>query len=183
MKKAPEYMNDVVKNVQEELVEIDLNNGEGGEKLVKISKGLPEEERRKLVALLREYKDVFAWSYQEMPGLSPNLVTHKLKVDPNAKPMKQPPRKYRLDVEEKINVEVNKLLKARYIEEIECPSWLANIVPVKKKGGQIRIYVDFRGLNKACPKDKFPLPNVDILVDAIAGHESFSFMDGYSGYN
>ena len=183
MKKAPEYMNDVVKNVQEELVEIDLNNGEGGEKLVKISKGLPEEERRKLVALLREYKDVFAWSYQEMPGLSPNLVTHKLKVDPNAKPMKQPLRKYRIDVEEKINVEVNKLLKARYIEEIECPSWLANIVPVKKKGGQIRIYVDFRGLNKACPKDKFPLPNVDILVDAIAGHERFSFMDGYSGYN
>ena len=183
MKKAPEYMNDVVKNVQEELVEIDLNNGEGGEKLVKISKGLSEEERRKPIALLREYKDVFAWSYQEMPGLSPNLVTHKLKVDPNAKPMKQPLRKYRIDVEEKINVEVNKLLKARYIEEIECPSWLANIVPVKKNGGQIRIYVDFRGLNKACPKDKFPLPNVDILVDAIAGHERFSFMDGYSGYN
>ena len=183
MKKAPKYMNDVVKNVQEEIVEIDLNNGEGGEKLVKISKGLSEEERRKPIALLREYMDVFAWSYQEMPGLSPNLVTHKLKVDPNAKPMKQPLRKYRIDVEEKINVEVNKLLKARYIEEIECPSWLANIVPVKKKGGQIRIYVDFRGLNKACPKDKFPLPNVDILVDAIAGHERFSFMDGYSGYN
>ena len=60
MKKAPEYMNDVVKNVQEELVEIDLNNGEGGEKLVKINKGLSKEERRKLIALLREYNDVFA---------------------------------------------------------------------------------------------------------------------------
>jgi len=57
VKEAFGYMNDVVKNVQEELVEIDLNNGEGGEKLVKISKGLPEEERRKLIALLREYKD------------------------------------------------------------------------------------------------------------------------------
>ena len=43
--------------------------------------------------------------------------------------------------------------------------------------------MDFWDLNKACPKDEFPLPNVDILVDAIAGHESFSFMDGYSGYN
>ena len=75
------------------------------------------------------------------------------------------------------------MLFRSFIEEIKCPSWLANIVPVKKKGGQIRIYVDFRGLNKACPKDKFPLPNVDILVDAIAGHERFSFMDGYSGYN
>ena len=56
--------------------------------MVKISKSFSEEERRKLVALFREYKDVFAWSYQEMPGLSPRLVTHKLKVDPNAKPMK-----------------------------------------------------------------------------------------------
>ena len=183
MKKALEYMNDIVKNVQEELVKIDLNNGEGEEKLIKISKGLSEEERRKLIALLRKYKDVFTWSYQKMPGLSPNLVTYKLKVDPNVKPVKQPPRNYRLDVEEKIKSEVNKLLKVGSIEEIECPSWLANIIPVKKKGSQIRIYVDFRDLNKACPKDEFTLPNVDILVDATASHECFSFMDGYSGYN
>ena len=70
-----------------------------------------------------------------MLGLSPSLVTHKLKVDPNARLVKQPPRKYRLDVEEKIKAEVNKLLKAGFIEEIECPNWLANIVLVKKKGG------------------------------------------------
>ena len=88
MKEALEYMNDVVKNVQEELVEIDLNDGEKGEKLVKISKGLFEEERKKLITLLREYNDVFAWSYQEMLGLSLSLVTHKLKVDPNAKLVK-----------------------------------------------------------------------------------------------
>ena len=74
--------------------------------MVNISKNLFEKERGKLVALLKEYKDVFAWSYQEMPDLSPNLVTHKLKVDPNAKPVKQPPRKYRLDVAEKIKLKV-----------------------------------------------------------------------------
>ena len=118
-----------------------------------------------------------------MLGLNLNLVVHKLKVDPNAKPVKQSPRKYHLDVEEKIKLEVQKLLKARFIEEIECPSWLANIVPVKKKNGQIRVCVDFRDLNKACPKDEFSLPNVDILVDAVASHERFSFMDGYNGYN
>jgi len=60
---------------------------------------------------------------------------------------------------------------------------LANIVLVKKKGGQIRICVDFRDLNRACPKDEFPLPNVDILVDATSRHEHFSFMYGYSGYD
>ena len=183
MKEAPECMNDVVKNIQEELVKVDLNVGEEGERLVKISMSLSEEERRKLVALLREYKDDFAWSYQEMPGLSPRLVTYKLKVDPNAKPMKEPPRKYYLDVEEKIKLEVQKLLKAGFIVEIECLSWLANIVPVKKKVSQIRICVDFRDLNKACPKDEFPLPNVDILVDAATNHERFSFTNGYSAYN
>ena len=60
---------------------------------------------------------------------------------------------------------------------------MANIVLVKKKNGQIRICADFRDLNKAYPKDEFPLPNVDILVDAATGHELFSFMDGYSRYN
>ena len=135
MKEAHECMNDVVKNVQEELVEVNLGDEEKGEKMMKISKNLSEKKKGKLVALLKEYKDVFAWSYQEMLGLSPNLVTHELKVDPNAKPMKQPPRKYRLDVVEKIKLEVQKLSKAGFIEENKCPSWLANIVLVKKKNG------------------------------------------------
>ena len=74
--------------------------------MIKISKNLSEKERGKLVALLKKYKDIFAWSYQEMSGLSPNFVLHKLKVDPHAKPVKQLPRKYRLDVEEKIKLEV-----------------------------------------------------------------------------
>ena len=175
-------MNNVVKTVQEELVKVNLSEG-GEERMVKISKGLLEEEKRRLISLLREYKDVVAWKYEEMPGLDPKLVTHKLSVDPKAKPMKQPTRKYHLDAKEKIKVEVDKLLKVGSIEEIKCLEWLANIVPVKKKGRQIRICVDFRDLNKTCPKDEFLLPNVDILVDVVAGHEHFSFKDGYSGYN
>ena len=96
-----------------------------------------------------------------MPCLDPKLV--------------MPTRKYRLDVEEKVKAEVNKLLNAGFIEEIKCLKWLANIVLIKKKGGQIRICVDFRNLNKVCPKDEFSLSNVDILVDAVADHECFSF--------
>ena len=80
-------MNDVVKNVYEEFVEVNLND-EREERSVKISKDLPEGEKRKLVAFLKEYKDVFAWNYEEMPGLDPELVTHKLNVDPKSKPMK-----------------------------------------------------------------------------------------------
>ena len=182
IKEAPECMNNVVKNVQEELIEVNLNKG-ARERMVKISRGLLEEKKRRLIALLKEYKDVFAWDYKDMSGLDPKVVTHKLNVDPKTKPVKQPGRKYRLDVEEKIKAEVNKLLKVGFIEEIKYPKWLANIVPMKKRGGQIRICVDIRDLNKTCPKDEFPLPNVDILVDAAARHERFSFMDGYSGYN
>ena len=115
MKDAFECMNDGFKNMQEEIVEVNLGDGEEDEKMVKISKNLSEKERGRLVALLKEYKDVFAWSYQEMPSLSPNLVVHKLKVDPNVKPMKQLPRKYRLNVEEKIKLEVQKFLKAKFI--------------------------------------------------------------------
>lgn len=56
-------------------------------------------------------------------------------------------------------------------------------MPVKKKNGQIRCCIDFGDLNKVCPKDEFPLPNIDMLVDTTAGHSMLSFMDGFSGYN
>ena len=88
--------------------------------MVQISKGLLEEEKRRLIDLLKEYKDVFAWDYEEIPGLDPKVITQKLNVDPKAMLVKQPARKYRLDVEEKINAKLNKLLKARFIEEIKC---------------------------------------------------------------
>lgn len=73
IKEALEFMNDVVKNIQEELVEVNLNEG-GKERMDKISKGLPEEERRRMITLLKEYKDVLAWNYQEMHGLDPKVV-------------------------------------------------------------------------------------------------------------
>ena len=60
---------------------------------------------------------------------------------------------------------------------------MSNIVPVKKKNGQIRCCVDYRNLNRACPKDEFPLPNMDLLIDSVAGSIMFSFMDRFSGYN
>ncbi|GMP49154.1 hypothetical protein CsSME_00016227 [Camellia sinensis var. sinensis] len=118
-----------------------------------------------------------------MPGLDPDLVSHYLDVFPNSKPIKQAARKYHPDLEEKIKGEIEKLQQAGFIRPIQYPTWLANIVPVKKKNGQIRVCVDFRDLNKSCPKDEFPLPHIDTLVDTTSGHQMFSFMDGFSGYN
>ena len=78
---------------------------------------------------------------------------------------------------------MQKLLTVGFIKPIQHLRWLSNIVPVKKKNGQIRCCVDFRNLNKAYPKDEFPLPNMDLLIDFVAGSAMFSFMDGFSGYN
>ena len=82
-----------------------------------------------------------------------------------------------------INEEVGKLLQAREIKEVEYPEWLANVVLVKKANGKWRLCIDFTDVNRACPKDSFPLPRIDLIVDATAGHELLSFMDAFSGYN
>ncbi|KAL0340266.1 UNVERIFIED_CONTAM: Transposon Tf2-12 polyprotein [Sesamum radiatum] len=78
---------------------------------------------------------------------------------------------------------VNKLIEVGFIRKVKYPMWISIIVPVKKKNGQIQVCVDFRDLNNACPKDDFPLPIVELMIDATMGHEALSFMDGSSGYN
>lgn len=148
-----------------------------------ISKSLSGEQKVVLIELLRKFQDVFAWTYEQMPGLDENLIIHELHISPQSKPVKQHARVFHHEIEGQIKEEINKLLKVGFIKPIHYPTWLANVVPVKKKNGTIRVCVDFRDLNKACPKDDFPLPNIDTLVDATAGHEMFSFMDGFSGYN
>ena len=79
--------------------------------------------------------------------------------------------------------EVNKLLTTNFIKEVYCPEWLANIVMVKKAKGKWRMYVNFTNLNNAYPKDSFPLPRIDQLVDLTAEHKLFTFMDPFFGYN
>jgi hypothetical protein len=79
--------------------------------------------------------------------------------------------------------EVEKLLKARFIREVYYPDWLANVVLVKKSNGKWRMCIDFTDLNKACPKDSFPLPRIDMLVDSTVGHGLLSFMDAFFSYN
>ena len=78
---------------------------------------------------------------------------------------------------------VNKLLVANFIREVYYPEWLANVVMVKKANRKWRMYVDFMDLNQACPKDSFPLPRIDQLVDSTAGHKLLTFMDAFSRYN
>ncbi|XP_058216876.1 uncharacterized protein LOC131327758 [Rhododendron vialii] len=166
----------------DELREVNLGD-EGENKPTFISANLVEEEAQRYISFLKEHRDVFAWTYNEMPGLDPGVAVHRLAVHPEKRPVKQAPRRTRPELTSQIEAEVDKLLTAGFIREVKYPTWLANIVPVPKKNGKIRICIDFRDLNEACPKDDFPLPITKLLVDATTGYETLSFMDGYSGYN
>ena len=166
-----------------ELETINLSDDPNVQRPTSVNATLPPLEKAQLISLLKEYTDVFAWEYHEMLDLDPNLVAHVLNMEPWAKPVVQPIRTFHLDVEAQIIQEIQKLLIAGFIKPIMHPRWLSNIVPVKKKNGQIQCCVDFRDLNKACPKDEFPLPNMDMLIDLATKHAMFSFMDGFNSYN
>jgi hypothetical protein len=79
--------------------------------------------------------------------------------------------------------EVQKLLDAKIIREMQYPVWVANVVMVPKKNGNMRMCINFTELNKACPKDPYPLPRIDIIIDQAAGCEMLSPLDCFSGYH
>ncbi|KAI5343814.1 hypothetical protein L3X38_011690 [Prunus dulcis] len=118
-----------------------------------------------------------------MPGIDPEVISHKLTISPAYKPVRQKRRSYDAERYEAMRTEIDKLQTIGFIREATYPVWLANSVMVRKSTGGWRMCKDYTDLNKACPKDSFPLPRIDQLVDATAGHELLSFMDAYSGYN
>jgi ribonuclease HI len=167
----------------EELEIINLANEGEEPREVKIGTRCAAEQKEALIALLREFHEIFAWSYQDMPGLDTDIVVHKIPLKPECKPVKQALRRMKPEVILKIKEEVEKQLKAGFLSTVTYSDWVANIVPVPKKDGKVRMYVDYRDLNRASPKDNFPLPHIDTLVDNTATNVVFSFMDGFSGYN
>ncbi|CAL8132253.1 unnamed protein product [Prunus armeniaca] len=150
---------------------------------VRIGTSLSQELRSDLIAFLRLNSEVFAWSYNDMPGISPDVISHRLSINPVVRPVRQKRRAYDLERYEAMKAEVDKLSTIGFIKEVDYPTWLANVVMVRKLKKGWRMCVDYTNLNRACPKDSFPLPRIDQLVDATAGQALLSFMDAYSGYN
>ncbi|RVX00887.1 Transposon Ty3-I Gag-Pol polyprotein [Vitis vinifera] len=140
---APSSPTSQIFDIDDEIAQHDSDDGSSSPRELRIGSDLSVDERDNLIQLLRAYLDVFAWSYEDMPGLDPSIVQHLVKY----------------------------------------PEWLANVVPVPKKDGKVRVCVDFRDLNKASPNDDFPLPHIDMLVDSTTSHSMLSFMDGFSGYS
>ena len=126
---------------------------------------------------------MFSWNAYEAPGVDPNFICHHLNVNPSIIPRKQPPRRSSKEHYDAIRDEVIKLKQAGYIKEVSYTEWLANTVVVKKKSGKWRVCVDFIDLNKVCPKDPFPMPRINQLVDATVSHPRMSFLDAFQGYH
>ena len=157
--------------------------GDDPEKFFQIGAQMPLLEREQLVDLLRRNVDVFAWDTYEAPRVDPNFICHHLNVNLSITPRRQPPRRPSMERVEAVKNEVTKLKLAGAIKEVFYPQWLANTVVVKKKTGNWRVCVDFTYLNKACPKDPFPMPRIDQLVDVTVGHPRMSFLDAFQGYH
>ena len=152
-------------------------------KEIKIGSFLSPNGRGRLIDLLRSCLDVFAWSYEDMLGLDPIIVQHHLPILPHARPVKQKLRRLHPRWSLWVKEEIQKQLSVSFLSVVEYPEWLANVIPVPKKDGKVRVCVDFQDLNKASPKDDFPLPHIDMLVDSTVGHSMLSFMDRFFEYN
>ena len=140
-------------------------------------------EREQLIKFLRKNVDVFTWDAYEALGVDPNFMYHHLNVNPSITSKRQPPWRPSREHAKAIINELTKLKQAGAIKEVFYPQWLANTEVVKKKIGKWRVCVDFTNLNKACPKDPFPMPQIDQLVDATADHPWISFLDAFQGYH
>ena len=165
----------------EELEPVQLDDNP--EHLAYIGSKHAEDLKSLLTHFLKQNKDVFTWKQEDMGGIDPAIITHRLNVSPSFKPVKQKRKSFAPERQKAINEEVGKLLHAGAIREVEYPEWLANVVLVKKANGKWRFCIDFTDVIRACPKDSFPLPQIDLTVDATVGHELLSFMDAFSGYN
>jgi hypothetical protein len=153
------------------------------EQKVVLGSQLTDEQEMTLLRFLFNNKDVFAWTANDLCGVNRDIIEHSLNVDPSFRPRKQTLRKMFYDKAEGARNEVKRLLSAGVIREVTYPEWLASTVMLKKANGKWRMCNDFTDLNKACPKDEFPLPRMDSLVDAAATSELMSLLDCYSGYH
>ena len=166
-----------------------------------ISAALTEIEEQKPLQILRKYKEAIAWSIEDLKGISPSSCMHKILLNDDAKTSIE--HQWRLNpvMKEVVRKEVLKWLNAGFIYAISNSSWVSPVHVVPKKGGFTmikneenelistrtvtgwRVCIGYRKLNYATRKDHFPLPFIDQMLDRLAGHPQFCFLDGYSGYN
>jgi hypothetical protein len=166
-----------------------------------ISDKLSHEETQKLVATLEKYQSVIGYSLKGLKGISPSLCTHRIPMDQDNKPVREHQRRLNNMMREVVKKKVLKLLKAGVIYPVFDSEWISPVYVVPKKGRMTivhneknelipqrtitgwRMCIDYHKLNKATRKDHFPLPFIDEMLERLANHSFFCYLDGYSGYH
>ena len=133
-------------------------------KMVKLSKALPPKIKDKYISLMASFSDVFAWDYSNLKTYDTNIIQHTISIKPNKKPFRYMLRRINPKLIPSIEKEVNRLYKSGIIMPIIFSNWISNLVPVRKKTGEIRLCIDFRNLNKVSLKDNYPLPKMDHIL-------------------
>ncbi|XP_021985818.1 uncharacterized protein LOC110882015 [Helianthus annuus] len=153
------------------------------EQKIAIGAQLPKQTKKKLWKLLSNSLDVFAWQTSDMVGVPRCLAEHKLNVSHSIKPVAQRKRNMAPARNKAISEDVRKLLSAGIIREVRYQTWVSNPVMVTKKDKTWRMCVDFSDLNNACPKDCYPLPEIDLKIDSLSSFRLKCFLDAYKGYH
>ena len=162
---------------------------------------MTESEEKKLLEILRKYKEAIAWSIEDLKGISPSICMHKILLNDNAKTSIEHQRRLNPVMKEVVRKEFLKWLNVGFIYAISDSSWVIPVHVVPKKDGFTvignekneliptrtvtvwRVCIDYGKLNTTTRKDHFPLPFIDQMLERLAGHPHFCFLDGYSGYN
>lgn len=152
--------------IQRSTLRFELVNLGTDDKPQNISLGLSLsfDERSTFIRLLKKYKAIFAWDYSNLKTYDTSIIQHTIPMIFNDKPVQQKLGKIHLNLEIQIKSKLNKLLKARIIFPVSHSKWVSNLVPIRKKNGDIRICIYFRNLIKACQKDNFPLPTMEQVL-------------------
>ncbi|GKB65991.1 reverse transcriptase domain-containing protein [Tanacetum coccineum] len=179
---GPEETPQAPKPMVEERVKVAINP-EYPEQTIMIGSTLTEEGRNKLCNLLQRNLDIFAWKPADMTGVPRHIAEHRLNVREGCSPVRQKKRGQAADRNQAIQEEVGKLVEAGIMKEVHYHDWLSNPVMVKKHDDSWRMCVDFKDLNKACPKDGYPLPEIDWKVESLCGFPFKCFLDAYKGYH
>lgn len=152
-------------------------------KLLYINSKLDTNQQQKLIKVFQKQTRAFAWEYEDMHGIHPNICIHHIYTQEDAKPVRKFQRRMNPALKDSVKEELQKLLNANFIYPISDRKWVLPLVNVPKKNGKWRGCVDFHELNKATLWDYFPLPFIDQVLDTLSGKKYFSFLDRYSGYN
>ncbi|GJR63321.1 reverse transcriptase domain-containing protein [Tanacetum coccineum] len=145
----------------------------------RLSKGCKEQ----LKTLLKGNMEVFAWEPADMTGVPRKVIEHALNVNPSLDPVCQKRRTFSPEKGGAVTKEVAEWIKAGIVRPVKYPTYISNPVLVKKCDGSWRMCIDFKNLNSACPKDYYPLPNIDCKVEAVMGFRYKCFLDAYKGYH